>query len=165
MKRRHVFSTSDVIAAKLAIRALSTAGVPDADISLIARDDIQLEEIPEQRIEPNEDFGGGGIKGLLAGGGSGLLAGVVAIIVTPLGLTLAGVAAMTVAGAAVGGWVGMLTGSSEPDLVRQTFEDEIAAGRILVVVDGSKDMLITADATLESLGALQLVFDSPTVMS
>lgn len=165
MKRRHVFSTSDVPAARLAVRALRAAGVPDDDISLIARDDIQLEEIPEQRIEPNEDFGGGGIKGVLAGGGSGLLAGLVAIIVTPLGLTLAGVAAMTVAGAAAGGWVGMLTGSAEPDLVRRTFEDEIAAGCVLVVVDGGKDMLSTADATLESLGARQLVFNSPTAMS
>jgi hypothetical protein len=165
MKRRHVFSTSDVTAAEAAVRALRTAGVSDEDISLIARDDIQLEEIPDHRQEPKEDFGRGGMKGVLTGGGSGLLAGLVAITVAPIGLTLAGVAAMTLAGAAVGGWTGMLTGTAEPDTVRRTFEDEIAAGHVLVVVDGGKDTLAAADAALEPLAARQLPFDSPTAMS
>jgi len=34
----------------------------------------------------------GGLKGLVGGGASGLLAGIVAVTITPLGLTLAGVA-------------------------------------------------------------------------
>lgn len=165
MKRRHVFSTADVASAEAAVQALRAAGIPNEDISLIARDDIQLEEIPEHRQEPKEDFGRGGVKGLLAGGGSGLLAGLVAITVAPIGLTLAGVAAMTLAGAAVGGWTGMLTGTAEPDTVRRSFEEEIAAGRILVVVDGGKEMLATADHTLQATGARQLPFDSPTAMS
>jgi hypothetical protein len=165
MKRRHVFSTSDVTAAEAAVQALRTAGIPDKDISLIARDDIQLEEIPDHQQEPKEDFGRGGVKGLLTGGGSGLLAGLVAITIAPIGLTLAGVAAMTLAGAAVGGWTGMLTGTAEPDTVRRTFEDEIATGHVLVIVDGAKDTLAAADAALESLDARQLPYDSPTAMS
>jgi hypothetical protein len=165
MKRRHVFSTSDVATAEVAVQALRQSGVPNENISLIARDDIQLEEIPDHRQEPKEDFGRGGVKGLLAGGGSGLLAGLVAITIAPIGLSLAGVAAMTLAGAAVGGWTGMLTGTAEPDTVRRTFEDEIAAGHILVVVDGGKDTLAAADTILESLGARQLPFNAPTAMS
>jgi hypothetical protein len=165
MKRRHVFSTTDVPEAEAAVQALRSAGIPNGDISLIARDDIQLEEIPEHRQEPKEDFGRGGVKGMLTGGGSGLLAGLVAITVAPIGLTLAGVAAMTLAGAAVGGWTGMLTGSAEPDTVRRSFEEEIAAGRILVVVDGDKDRLAKADSTLLALGARQLEFNAPTAMS
>lgn len=165
MKKRHVFSTSNVATAQSAVQSARTAGVPDDDISLIARDDIQLDKIPDHRQEPKEDFGRGGAKGVLMGGGSGLLAGIVAITVAPVGLTLAGVAAMTLAGAAAGGWVGMLTGTAEPDIVRRTFEEEIAAGRVLIVIDGDDNTLASADAAMKSLGARQLPFDAPTAMS
>ncbi|OOG41363.1 hypothetical protein [Rhodanobacter sp. C05] len=165
MKKRHVFSTSNVAAAQSAVQSARTAGVPDDDISLIARDDIQLDKIPDHRQEPKEDFGRGGAKGVLMGGGSGLLAGIVAITVAPVGLTLAGVAAMTLAGAAAGGWVGMLTGTAEPDIVRRTFEEEIAAGRVLIVIDGDDHTLASADAAMKSLGARRLPFDAPTAMS
>lgn len=94
-----------------------------------------------------------------------MLVGLVALTVAPLGLTLAGVAAMTVAGAAVGSWAGMLTGASEPDAVRRTFDDEIAAGHLLIVVDGEGDILATADVTLGQAGIRRLPFDTPTAMS
>jgi len=165
MKKRHVFSTTSVAAAQSALQSARMAGIPDDDISLIARDDIELDKIPDHQQEPKEDFGRGGVKGVLMGGGSGLLAGIVAITVAPIGLTLAGVAAMTVAGAATGGWVGMLTGTAEPDLVRRTFEEEIAAGHVLVVIDGDNDELARAGAAIKSLGARQLPFNTPTAVS
>jgi hypothetical protein len=165
MKKRHVFSTSDVEKAKAAVEAARKAGVPNNDISLIARHDIELEQIPEHRQEPDEDVGPGGMKGVLAGGGSGLLGGIIAVSIAPIGLTLAGIAAMTLAGAAVGGWVGMLTGAAEPDSVRRSFESEIEAGRVLVIIDGDDDLLTAADAAMHRLGARQLPFDARTAMS
>ncbi len=165
MKTRHVFSTPDTRAAEAAITALRRAGIPDDDISLIARDDIEHHQIDDDRQETTGDFGRGGVKGLLGGGGSGLLVGIVAVTVAPLGLTLAGVAAMTLVGAAVGGWVGMLTGTSEPDTVRRTFEDEIASGHVLVVVDGEEEMLQKADVAMLSLDAKPLPFDTITAMT
>lgn len=165
MKKRHVFSTSDAKAAKAAVLAAREAGVPNDDISLVARHDIELEKIPEHRQEPEEDVGRGGMKGVLTGGGSGLLAGIIAVSFAPIGLTLAGVAAMTLAGAAVGGWVGMLTGAAEPDSVRRAFESEVEAGHVLVVIDGEDAVLAAADAAMNRLGARQLPFDTPTAMS
>ncbi|WP_377306475.1 hypothetical protein [Rhodanobacter umsongensis] len=165
MKTRHVFSTPDVDAAESAVQALRQAGLADDCISLIARHDIENQQIPENQQETSDDFNRGGIKGLLAGGSSGLLVGLVAMAVPPLGLTLAGVAAMTIAGAAVGGWVGMLTGTAEPGAVRRKFDDEIAAGRVLVVVDGDVAALAIADATLLDVGAKPLPFSAPTVVS
>jgi len=165
MKTRHVFSTPDITAAEIAINTLREADIPDDAISLIARDDIEKTDISDDRLDTSGDFGRGGMKGVLAGGGSGLLVGLVAITIPPLGLTLAGVAAMTVAGAAVGSWAGMLTGASEPDIVRRTFDDEIAEGHVLVVVDGEDEILATADAALTAAGATQLSFDAPTAMS
>jgi hypothetical protein len=165
MKKRHVFSVADVTAAETCVHTALQTGVPSDDVSLIARDDIQLEEIPDRQQEPKEDFGRGAVKGILAGGGSGLLAGLVAITVTPIGLTLAGVAAMTLAGAATGSWMGMLTGTAEPDIVRRTFEDEIAAGHVLVVIDGEHDLLLRVDDAMASAGARHLPFEQPTAMS
>ncbi|MEO7068821.1 MAG: hypothetical protein ABI114_18070 [Rhodanobacter sp.] len=165
MKTRHVFSTRDMTAAELAINALRQAGLSDENISLVARHDIERDQIPDDEQSDSSDFGRGAVKGALAGGGSGLLVGLVAVAIPAVGLTLAGAAAMTAAGAAVGGWVGMLTGVSEPGPVRRKFEDEIASGRVLVAVDGDEDELATAKATLCALGAQPLPFHAPTAIS
>jgi hypothetical protein len=165
MKTRHVFSTHDMDAAESAVMALRQAGLSDDSISLVARRDIENHQIPDDRQDAHDDFGRGGMKGMLAGGGSGLLVGLAAISVPPLGLTLAGAAAMAIAGAAVGGWVGMLTGTAEPSPVRRKFEAEIAAGHVLVVVDGDGATLAAADAALLAMGATPLPFDAPTAIS
>lgn len=165
MKKRHVYSTSDADTAKLAVQAVRAAGVPDDDISLVARHDIELEAIPSHRQEPEEHVVPGALKGVLTGGGSGLLAGIVAVSIAPIGLTLAGVAAMTVAGSAVGAWAGMLTGAAEPDTVRRSFDNEIEAGRVLVIIDGDDDLLAAAAPEMKRLGATQLPFDAPTAIS
>jgi hypothetical protein len=165
MKTRHVFSTHDMDAAESAVMALRQAGLSDDNISLVARRDIENDQIPDDRQGTHDDFGRGGMKGMLAGGGSGLLVGLAAISVPPLGLTLAGAAAMAIAGAAVGGWVGMLTGTAEPSPVRRKFEAEIAAGHVLVVVDGDGATLAAADAALLAMGATPLPFDAPTAIS
>jgi hypothetical protein len=165
MKTRHVFSTHDIDAAEVAVTALREAGIPNDDISLVARHDVENQQIPDDQQDSGDDFGRGGMKGVLAGGGSGLLVGIVAVAVPALGLTLAGAAAMTLVGAAVGGWVGMLTGTAEPGQVRRRFEEEIEAGRVLVVVDGAADTLVVADATMLALNAKPLPFHTPTAMS
>lgn len=165
MKTRHVFSTDDIHAARSAVVALRQAGLPDDNISLVARQDIENFQIPDDQQDTSGDFGRGGLKGALAGGGSGLLVGLVAVAVPALGITLAGAAAMTAAGAAVGGWMGLLTGTAEPGPVRRRFEDEIAAGHVLVAVDGEQDDLAKADAVLLDQGATLLPFDAPSAIS
>lgn len=165
MKKRHVFSTNDIDAAEAAVRALRQAGLSDDDLSLVARYDIENLQIPDDQQDTSGDFSRGGLKGALAGGGSGLLLGLVAIAIPPLGITLAGAAAMTAAGAAVGGWMGMLTGTSEPSPVRRKFEDEIAAGHVLVVVDGNEATLAAADAALLAIGAKPMPFEAPAAIS
>lgn len=165
MKSRHVFSTPDLPAAEAAINALRRAGVPNDDISLIARHDIENETIADDRLDTSGDFGRGGVKGVLMGGGSGLLCGLVATVVPAIGLPVAGAAAMVAAGAAVGGWMGMLTGTAEPDAARRKFQDEIDAGCVIVAVDGEKDLLDRADAILLEMHATRLPFEEPTALS
>lgn len=165
MKTRHVYSTPDLAIAHAAMDAARRAGVANEDVSLIARSDIEVEAIPDDRKVVEGDFYPAAIRGVTGGAVVGLLAGLVAVAVPPLGLTLAGVGATTLAGAAVGGWATALAGSAVPDPVRRAFEDEIAQGKILVVLDAEPETLDRADPAVCETGARRLPFDKPTVMT
>lgn len=160
MKQRRVYSTIDVPAAARAVRALRDAGVAEDHISLVARSDIELEAIPDRHREADTDFIPAAIRGAGWGGGAGLLAGLVAVVATPLGLTVAGAAVTGLVGALVGTWASALAGASLPDPVRQKFDDEISAGRILVVVDVDESRLGAIDSALRASGAEPLPFEA-----
>jgi hypothetical protein len=147
------------------MQAARAAGVPEEDISLIARSDIELEATPEQHKEAGSDFYPAALRGVVGGGAVGLLAGLVAVAIPPVGITVAGVAGLTVAGALTGGWTGALVGASVPDPVRRKFEEEIEAGRVLVVLDGDKEQLVRAEPALARAGGTPLPFDEPTALS
>ncbi|MDF4004733.1 hypothetical protein [Luteibacter sahnii] len=165
MKTRRVYSTPDLAHARQGMIAARAAGVDDADLSLIARTDIELDAIPEGRKDDHTDFKPAAVRGLAEGGGAGLLAGLVAMAIPPLGVTLAGAVAAGAAGAVVGAWTNALMGASSPDPVRQTFEGQIASGRILLVVDADDDLGARADAAIVATGATPLPFDKPTALS
>src|SRR5690606_34946542 len=110
MKLRHVFSTPDLATAELAMEAARSGGVLDDDILLVARSDIEVESIPNERKEADTDLMPAAARGAGYGAGAGLLAGLVALAIPPLGITLAGAAAATVAGAVVGCWASALVG-------------------------------------------------------
>lgn len=141
------------------------AGIANENISLIAREDIEREKLPDERNEGASDFYPAALRGVGMGAGSGLLAGLICLVIPPLGITVAGAAAMTVAGAAMGAWTSALAGSAVPDPVSRKFEDEIKAGRILVVIDGDQDTLVAATTAIEAGGATQLPFDAPTSLT
>ena len=165
MKVRAVFSVADMQAVKSAMGAARGAGVEDDDISLIARSDISLEKIPDDRQVAEGDFYPAAIRGALGGGTVGLLAGVVAMVAAPIGLTLAGVAGIALAGASLGSWATALAGSSVTDPVRRKFEAEIEAGRILVIVDGEQEVIDGATDAICATGAQRLPFDEASAMS
>lgn len=164
MKTRHVFSTANIDGARKAMTAARGAGIADDDISLVARSDISLDRIPDDRKLVTNDFYPAAARGALAGGASGLLAGLVALT-TPIGLTLAGVGAMVVAGVATGAWVSALVGASVPDAVHRQFDDEIRAGKILVVIDGDFAVLEKAATAMQAVGARQLDFSQVSALS
>jgi len=165
MKIRRVYSTSSLPAAEAAVRAVRSAGIPDEDVSLVARGDIELQAMPEHQKEAPTDFKHAAIRGAGIGGATGLLAGLVAVAIPPLGLTLAGVALTTLGGAAVGTWASSLVGASLPDPVRRKFEDEIESGRILVVIDGDEESLGPAEAALREAGAVHLPYEDASALS
>ena len=165
MKTRHVFSTQNVAQARSALLALNEQGIGVDDISLVARSDIELERVPDVLKEADTDFVPAAMRGVGIGGAAGLLAGVAAVVFTPIGITLAGAAAVGAMGALVGGWSSALMGSALPDPVRQQFDDEISAGRILVLVDADEATQAGVAAALSALGVQRLDYEAPTAMS
>ena len=165
MKTRHVYSTTGMDMVKEGIRVARQCGIAHEDVSLVAREDIELEAIPEERKVVDNDFYPAALRGAGIGGASGLLAGLVAVAIAPIGLTLAGAGAMALAGAAVGAWASALAGSAIPDPVRRKFDDEIEQGRILLVLDGDAEALDRAAPKLAEIGATRLPFDTPTALS
>jgi hypothetical protein len=165
MKTRHVFSTRDVAQARSAVLALQEQGVTFDDISLVARSDIELDRIPDGLKEADSDFKPAALRGMGIGGATGLLAGLAAVVFTPIGITLAGAAAVGAMGALVGGWSSALMGSALPDPVRQQFDDEISAGRVLVLVDAEEEDQARFTSALAAIGVQRQDYEAPTAMT
>ncbi len=165
MKTRHVYSTPDLLTVAAAMAAARGAGIEDANLLLVARSDIELESIPDSRREADTGMMPAAARGAGIGGAAGVLAGLVAVAVPAVGITLAGAAAFGFAGAMIGTWTSALMGSSLPDPIRVKFEDEIEAGKILLLVDGSDEELAAADPAILQTGATSLPFDALAIMS
>lgn len=136
MTSKHVYSASTDEQVVRAVALAQGAGLGEESISLIARADIELESIPDELKTAETDLMPAAARGAGYGAAAGTLAGLAAAVFPPLGLTVAG--AMLgggAAGALVGSWSSALVGASMPDPVRRQFENEIEAGRILVVID------------------------------
>lgn len=165
MKTRHVFSTRDTVQAAAAVAALRAHGLGDEAISLVARSDIELDEIPDRLKDASTDFIPAAVRGMGIGGATGLLAGLAAVVFAPVGITLAGAAGIGAMGALVGGWSSALMGAALPDPVRQQFDDEISAGRILVLVDADEDTQSSLAVDMAKIGATRLQYEAPTALS
>ncbi|GAB3309631.1 hypothetical protein [Luteimonas notoginsengisoli] len=164
MKTRHVFVTDTVADAIAAVAAARRSGIGENDISLIADSAIEMQEVPDELRNAESDFMPAAARGAMAGGSVGLLGGLVGVVVPPIGLTIVGVAATTLIGAAVGSWVTSLIGSMVPDEVHRRFESEIRAGRILLVVDETPEAMAAAEAALREAGAEQLPYEATSAL-
>lgn len=165
MKHRHVFSTQNIEHARRAILAARSGGACDKDISLIARSDVELDSIPPERLDVTTDSMSAGLRGAVGGGVTGMLAGIAALAIPPLGVTVAGVAALTALGTAAGTWSAALMGAAIPNPVRRAFEAEIDQGRILLVVDCDKEIMSTVETAVQTTGAELLPFDMLSSLS
>ena len=165
MKLRHVYSVPDLASAATALSAARQAGADDDELSLIARSDIEIQSIPDARIDISNDMIPAAMKGVAGGAATGLLAGLVAMAFPPLGVTIAGAALAGVAGAAIGGWSSALIGTTVENPVRRTFEKEIEAGQILVVVDTAEEHTEAVSAAIVASGGRAMPFESLSALS
>lgn len=65
----------------------------------------------------------------------------------------------------VGSLSSALLGATVPDPVRQQFDEEIQAGRVLVVLDAEQPVLDAAGDALAALGLRRLPYEAPTALN
>lgn len=141
--RRLYLVAPNIESVRKTIDELLLARVDDRHIHVIAKEGVELEDLPEASFLARTDFAHAIEQGLALGGATGALAGLVAITV-PTGLVLAGGAvllATTLAGAGVGAWAASLRALNIPNTHLKQFEDDLKAGKILMMVDVPKDRM------------------------
>lgn len=138
---KSVYAFDSVESARAAVTKLRAAGVSEDRLSLVARSDIQLEKVPDDMLDPSMDFAAAASRGAAVGAATGLFAGLLMMIVPPLGIAVGGPAliALVAGGTFVGAWSSALMGAAIPDKIRRTFDDEIAAGRVLLAIDAASE--------------------------
>lgn len=161
MKQRYVYRTQDLAHARKAIAALHMRGIGNDAISLVARSDVEMARIPDTLKEADTDSVPAAIRGLELGGATGLLAGLAAVAFAPFGVTVAGAVGIGAMGALVGGWSAALMGAALPDPVRQQFENDIAVGRVLVLVDVEDAQLEALRDAMAEANATDLRYEAP----
>jgi hypothetical protein len=145
MKRYvYAFDTSD--AAMSAVEYLGANGIAGQHVSLVARSDINKNELPDSLINVSMDFTPSIKRGAVFGAATGLLIAVIVPMIPALGLSVGvfELAAFMIGGALLGVWMSSMVGASVPNNLQRRFRNEIQAGHTLVVIDsdGSNDASI-----------------------
>ncbi|MDO3412285.1 general stress protein [Saccharibacillus sp. CPCC 101409] len=129
-----------------AIHELKNAGYTGDEISVIAKDTKESEELrSETGTKAPEGMAGGAIAGGALGGAAGVIASLGALAIPGIGPLLAagpiaaGLAGATL-GAGVGGLAGGLIGLGIPEKEAKYYNDRVHAGEVLVLVDEQEAM-------------------------
>jgi len=163
MKHRSVFRTRNVEDADRAVKSALGSGIPEDDVYIVARPDIEVRRVSNRRKMADSDLIPSAMRGVLMGAGIGLVLGIVIVMVwgAPLYSVLI---AMGVVGA-MGGLGGSLAGASVSDPIRGHFQSEIESGAVLVVVDAEPEKLAAVQHAMEDAGASRMPYDAPSAMT
>jgi hypothetical protein len=141
-------------AAELALEELKNSGFPMDKVSVIAKDGDRQSDIADVEVEDHDRVGNkadegaatGAVTGGVLGGLTGLLVGLGTLAIPGIGpIMLAGAGATALAttvaggaiGAAAGSLVGALVGLGIPEERARVYNDRVAQGEYLVIVDGT----------------------------
>lgn len=158
----YAFDTSD--AAMSAVEYLGANGIAGQHVSLVARGDINKNELPDSLLNVSMDFTPSVKRGAVFGAATGLLIAVIVPMIPSSGLTIGvfELVGFMVGGALIGIWSSSMIGASVPNKLRRKFRNEIDAGHTLVVIDsdGSNDARIIGG--MSNLANRHLVWQSNT---
>lgn len=158
MKRLCMLSP-DVEHARRLVAVLKDNDISERHIYVIAREDVDLEDLPDAGPE-SDDFLSAYQRGLAFGGAGGLLAGLFALAM-PGGPVIGGGALLLFGlyGAGMGGLLTGLVGSDVSNTRLEQFESEIDKGKILLLadvragdVDRFEKLIKSVDDKIEVLG-------------
>ncbi|MUL39359.1 general stress protein [Gloeocapsopsis dulcis] len=176
-KRRAIGVFSSYLDAEQAISELRDRSFPMDRISIIARDEATQDEIAG--IDVNDTFDNkagegataGAMTGGVLGGITGLLVGLGSLVVPGVGPVLfAGEVASALTAALAGGAVGTVTGGllgallglGIPEERAKIYNERVAGGGYLVIVDGTTQDIINAESILMNRGIQEFgIYDIP----
>jgi hypothetical protein len=141
MKRLCILSP-DVEHAQEVVRDLKEAGFSEKHIYAIAKPGMPLPDLPDAGPEDN-DFLPAFERGVVLGGAAGLIGGLLAFVSAPAGIVVGGGGVLLIGlmGASLGGLLTGLAGAGFPNSRLKSFEKDIEAGKILIMVDVLHDQL------------------------
>jgi hypothetical protein len=144
--KRYVYAFDTSTAAMSAVEYLGTNGIDGQHVSLVARSDINKNELPDSLVNVSMDFTPSVKRGAAYGAATGLVIGIIVSLIPALGISFSAfeLIAFVIGGALVGMWSASMIGASVPNKLRRKFKNEIEAGHTLVVIDsdGSNDLQI-----------------------
>ncbi|MFA9461706.1 DUF1269 domain-containing protein [Thiohalorhabdus methylotrophus] len=136
-KRRLYFILPDVQITRQVVNELLLARVEERHLHALARDDTDLEDLPQADLFQRSDIIHGAGMGLGIGGATGAVAGLTTIFFQPSGWAESGglILAIALVGAMVGMWASGIIGTSVPNSRLKQFQKDLDAGRVLLMVD------------------------------
>lgn len=137
MKRRLYFILPDVASAELTLRDLLLARIEVKRIHCLGKRGLPLGDLPEANFLQKTDVIHGARAGIAVGGFLGVAGGALVVLFPPAGATLPmGTVLITgLIGAAFGIWVASMVGTAVPNSRHAAFQQRIAEGKILMMVD------------------------------
>jgi len=137
MRRRLYFLLPDVASTRQVVDDLLVARVEARRLHVLARRDMDLQDLPEASVLQKTDVVHGAQIGALLGAAAGGLGGVLLVAFPPSGFSMQLVTVLIGAllGALFGVWAASLAGASVPNSKLRQFQPWIDQGRLLLMVD------------------------------
>ena len=128
--------------AEKALNELKDAGFTPDQVSVVAKDTRETQDMVERTGMGPEGAGTGAVLGGITGGVLGWLVGIGALAIPGIGpIVAAGALATTLGGAAVGavagGLIGALVGAGIPEEDARSYETHVKEGRILITAQAA----------------------------
>ena len=150
--KRLCFLSPDIDHAEAVVQDLTDDGVEEKHIYAIGRSDLLLDKLPDGGPE-DDDFLPAFERGVTLGGATGLFAGLLALTFPPAGLVIGGGAILLIGmmGASLGGLLTGMAGAAFSNSRLKAFEQDIDAGKILIMVDVPQNRITHVNALIRRL--------------
>ncbi len=149
--RRVYFLLPDADITRAVVDEMVRGGIERRHIHLVANHNIALDELPEASLVESSEIREIVARGVAAGAVVGTIAGLAAMMLSPIGLTVAGgaVLALTLAGVGFGEWLATTLGIDEASERYRQFIDAIRSGCVLLIVETRENHLELAERIVQ----------------